>query len=80
MNEKEQRLLGRLQEKTGFTAGSSIEMMEEIARLQSELSTIQNGKEGRMAVCQAAQNVTMAWAESRDIEPEMEKLLESFQK
>jgi hypothetical protein len=80
MDEREERLLGRLQEKTGFTAGTPIEMMEEIARLQSQLSAQQHGKDGRMAVCQAAQDVAMVYADNRDIEPEMEKLLEAFQK
>lgn len=80
MQEKEDRLLTRLQEKTGFTAGSPIEMMEEIARLQSQLSAMQNGKEGRVAVCEAAQQVALAYADNRDLKPEMEKLLEAFQK
>jgi len=80
MKEKENRLLGRLQEKTGFTAGSPIEMMEEIARLQSILSTIQNGKEGRVAVCEAAQGVAMAYADNQDIDTSIEKLMEAFQK
>jgi hypothetical protein len=80
MDEREERLLGRLQETTGFTAGSPIEMMEEIARLQSQLSAQQRGRDGRMAVCQAAQDVAMAYADKRDLDSEMEKLLEAFQK
>ena len=80
LQERDNRLLTRLQEKTGFTAGSPVEMMEEIARLQSQLSAMQNGKEGRVAICEAAQNVAMAFADNRDLEPEMEKLLEAFQK
>lgn len=79
LEERDNRLLTRLQEKTGFTAGSPVEMMEEIARLQSQLSAMQNGKEGRVAVCDAAQQVALAYADNRDLEPEMEKLLEAFQ-
>lgn len=80
MSEKEERLTKRLRESTGFAGSTPIEMLEEIARLQSQLSAVERGRESRMAVCQAAQEVAMAHAEGRDLDDVMERLMEAFQK
>jgi hypothetical protein len=78
--EKQRWQLERLQEKTGFSASSPAEMMEEIARLQEELAEIKRGRDGRQTVCLAARDVLLAWAEGRDIKGEMDNLEEAFQK
>ena len=77
--DKEGWQFDRLRDKTGFNGSSPVEMMQEIARLQDELQETKQGRQGRDAVCLAARDIAVAWAEGRDIKGEMENLETAFQ-